>query len=460
MTEIGRDGTYLEKIQDIISGPVFPEKKFLDSGTTYRQIYGMAADIRSRYDDENKTVCIAVGNRAVMAASVLSALSGGPALVLPYSNSPKVLSETYFRTRYSAAIVSSADVALPRGVEHIVPEPGNGSWESGRYDVNPDKPFITLFTGGSTGIPRTWSKTPVNLLGEAIHTMKRFNISSSDRVAATVSPYHIYGLLFSVLIPLVSSASVLEETFTFPGEIISAIEKKSASILVSVPVHYRALEGHSIKRGNLLRLAFSSAGALDKDDGRYFFEQTGVGVTEVYGSTETGGIALRNRSLGEESLAPFDMVDWKISEDRLYVRSAFLSPELERDRDGYFRTGDRAACADGKITLLGRVDGIVKVGGRRVDLEDIRKKIKNINGITDAFVFSRPAAGGRENEIAAAVETLLGRKEILKKLSTVVEPYALPRRIRNMKKIPVTKTGKYDRKALSGLFDQTSKSIV
>jgi len=109
----------------------------------------------------------------------------------------------------------------------------------------------------------------------------------------------------------------------------------SATMLISVPVHYKAL-GNSIIRNNSLKIAFSSAGVLDKSDGSRFFDQTGMGIIEIYGSTETGGIASRCRSKGEVSFTPFENVDVKIRNKRIHVRSDFISPDVIRDPDGFF----------------------------------------------------------------------------------------------------------------------------
>ncbi|MCP4754105.1 MAG: acyl-CoA synthetase, partial [Proteobacteria bacterium] len=206
---------------------------------------------------------------------------------------------------------------------------------------------------------------------EAIYLSNKFSISHDDRFVATVSPYHIYGLLFSVLIPLISSAGVLDDICTFPKEISSAIEKHSATVLAAVPLHYRVLHSHGIP-GSSLRLAFSSAGVLAEGDNDAFFKQNGISVVEIYGSTETGGIASRRRTKGEAGFTPFDNIVWKIVDERLHVQSEFISPEIKKDSNGFFKTGDRARIIDeNSFRLLGRSDAVTKVGGKRVDLDEI-----------------------------------------------------------------------------------------
>ena len=130
-----------------------------------------------------------------------------------------------------------------------------------------------------------------------------------------------------------------------------------------------------------------------------------MGVVEVYGSTETGGIATRNRALGEEFFTPFPTIDWKIIEGRLAVRSAYISPDLPIDEEGFFTASDRVeARGTHEFSLKGRADTVTKVGGKRVDLEEIRLLIKKESGVIDCVVMALPESGGRENQIGVLIQ--------------------------------------------------------
>ncbi len=455
-TAICSDKHLEEHIRRIMSGPGRAEKEFVVSGYTYEDVYEMASGLRSSFSSlhsDNSTVCLCAENKAVIAAALLASLAVGPPLVLPYAHSPHVLTEMHRLTGFETA-VTDTQRELPAGVKTVFPEHRRGmvSSLSCESPVDPDVELLRLYTGGSTGKPMIWSKTVRNLFSEAIYLSGKFDISHRDRFVSTVSPYHIYGLLFSVIIPLVSSASVLGGIYSFPHEIISAIKNDSATVLVSVPMHYRVLRGHAIS-GSALRLAFSSAGILDKADGDDFHRRTGLGVFEIYGSTETGGIASRCRAKEESAFRPFDNIDWKIVDERLHVRSDFVSPEIERAPDGFVATFDRARRHDdNSFLLLGRSDTVIKVGGKRVDLEEVRSKLNELPGVRDCVVISLPVDGGRENAIAALIEGNLDKAGFRLSLSDVLEPYALPRSIKIVDNIPYTATGKYDRKAIEQMF--------
>ena len=180
-------------------------------------------------------------------------------------------------------------------------------------------------------------------------------------------------------------------------------EESGATIFAAVPAHYRALKKYPLS-GSTLRLALSSAGMLEKDDSLAFFHNNNVSVVEVYGSTETGGIASRNRSLGEEYFTAFPTVDYRFSHGKLAVKSAYISPDLPLDRDGFFLTADRVEPAGAGFSLRGRSDTVTKVGGKRVDLEEVCNLVKSQPGVDDCVVMVLAEGGGRGSLTGALIE--------------------------------------------------------
>ena len=428
-------------------------KAFTYSGYSYGDVFELAAGIRKTLSRRSGEIdlCLCTENKTVVAASVLASLTGACRLILPYSFSSHALSEMYEATGFNAAIADHPE-EMPSGVEIITPLPGSMADINTEAIRNPDKLFLRLFTGGSTGKPKVWSKSPRNLFAEAFYLKKKFALSEKDLFVSTVPPYHIYGLLFSVLVPFAAHARLLPDIYTFPQEIISTINKHKASVLVSVPIHYRALKVDNLTTPSL-KVAFSSAGALDRSDGLHFYKKTRLGITEIYGSTETGGIATRCISEHTESWRPFDIVSWKLTGKRLSIKSDFASPEMEWDSEGYCLTGDEAReDKDNRFVLLGRADGIVKVAGKRVDLQDVQNKIRTLPTVREAIVVSLPAEKGRENVIAAVVACDLTEIQLRKLMLEKLELYAIPRHIKIVAQISMTATGKIDRRRIEQLF--------
>lgn len=443
-----------------MAGPENPDRIFGLPHIHYRALYDKAARLRRALDEimaasgpDTRPVCLCTTDRTTTTAALLATLAGGPPLVMPHAHSETVLAELHRLIHFDLAIVDRA-YPLPQGTRRIdmaALEPGDrdlASWPP----LAPDAPWVHLFTGGSTGNPQLWTKTAGNLLGEAAYLQKAFAVSANDRVLTTSPPYHIYGLLYTVLVPLLANAGVMTDTPAFPGELAAAVKKEKPTILVTVPAYYRALKNHLTDKSRL-RMAFSSASPLADTDADAFSQATGVPIYDVYGSTETGGVASQCRTAGETGYKPFACVDLQVHNERLWVRSGFLSPQLPVNDQGYFEAADRVTDRqDGTFTVIGRADGVVKVGGKRVDMSAIRIRLLELEAVRDALVFARPTATGRGNEILALVETDRTGADISQELASSLETHTRPRVIRIVTKMPITHTGKYDRQAIARIF--------
>jgi uncharacterized 2Fe-2S/4Fe-4S cluster protein (DUF4445 family)/acyl-coenzyme A synthetase/AMP-(fatty) acid ligase len=443
-------------ITRLLAGPDRPGQAFTMPGCNYGELYQTARRIKFFFDRQTEDaapVCLCTDDRGIMAAAMLASLAGGPPLLIPHALSPAALLEMHQATGFGSAIAASGDL-LPPGVTAI--DPGQLAEEvemlASDDEPDPDRPWVFLFTGGSTGAPRLWSKTAANLLGEVAYLIDRFEVSNTDRILATVPATHIYGMLYSLLTPLAASARVVAQTPSFPEEIKQRMTDASPTIFISVPIHYRALKEKPPNQGTL-RLAFSSAGPLTEADGTAFSTATGVELFEIYGSTETGGIATRCRARGEEGLTPYNCIQWRVAGDSLDIRSDFLSQELSIRESGWFTVSDRVK-PHGKdgFVVVGRMDSIVKVGGNRVDLEKVRQAILRIDGIDEALVLAKPVETGRDSEIVALAVGALSVTDVRKALDNVLEPHEKPRRLRMVAEIPMAATGKIDRRTIEALF--------
>ena len=429
--------------------------RFTPSGPTIGEIAARSAGfrdlLRRQVVPADEPVCLCCEDRSLLLAALLASLAGAPPFIVPHAFNRQVLTEAR-EARPFRLILADTAVEPPEGTEVI-------SWEACPIGppslplVHPlDQPFLWLFTGGSTGRPRLWAKTPKNLFQEAFHLAETFAVGPDDLILSTVGPRHIYGLLGSVLLPFVSQAKILNRTYAFPREILAALHRHEATILLSVPPHYRAFRTAAPVRGTL-RLALSSAAPLAPEDGAFFLEQTGLAIHELYGSTETGGMALRAYGADHGAWEPFTCLEWKIAEERLCVRSPFVSPDLPRDDEGFFMTADRCAAAGARrFQVLGRIDAVVKIAGKRVDLEEVRERIRRIPGVSDACLLTLPRADARQVEICALIAGAGPAREIRAAVRVLADPYGRPRRVRIVKALPLLPNGKIDRKKIEGLF--------
>jgi len=186
-------------------------------------------------------------------------------------------------------------------------------------------------------------------------------------------------------------------------------------------------------------------------------------VTEVLGSSETGGIGHRTAvwQSGQPS-APFVALPGvRVSEGeggRMQIESPFLDPSAPRP----YVSADRIVVVDtSRFVHLGRADGVVKVGGTRVSLQEIEARLLAIPGVTDATVWAVQVGGARGHETRAVIAgkdasgQLLTIDALRKELLRWLEPVVLPRRMRVLDALPREPTGKLRRDVLEALFEKS-----
>jgi acyl-coenzyme A synthetase/AMP-(fatty) acid ligase len=82
----------------------------------------------------------------------------------------------------------------------------------------------------------------------------------------------------------------------------------------------------------------------------------------------------------------------------------------------------------------------------------VQNKIKTLPTVSDVVVVALPTEKGRESVIAAVVACDLTETHLKKLLTDMLEPYAVPRRVKIVSSIARTATGKIDRRRIEQLF--------
>ena len=110
----------------------------------------------------------------------------------------------------------------------------------------------------------------------------------------TVSHQHIYGLLFRLLWPLSAGRPLYSEAFQDPAGILRLAAQRPL-VWVASPAHLKRLRDDlPWDAAKPPRAIFSSGGPLPADSASHLAAHAGVSATEVYGSSETGGIGWRS----------------------------------------------------------------------------------------------------------------------------------------------------------------------
>ena len=114
-----------------------------------------------------------------------------------------------------------------------------------------------------------------------------------------------------------------------------------------------------------------------------------------------------------------------------------------------YKTGDLTYWReDGNIGYIGRTDFQVKIRGLRIELGEIENAICGIDGISQAVVVVRKNAEGRQLICAFYTGTEIDAKEIRTHIGKKLPKYMLPHILTHLDKMPLTSSGKVNRKAL------------
>lgn len=333
----------------------------------------------------------------------------------------------------------------------------------------PDFPALVVFTSGTTGTPVPIAKRLDQLTSElaALETQFGAALGGAD-VVATVSHQHIYGLLFRVLWPLAAGRPVHAARHEFPETLAPALAARPAVLLAS-PAHLKRLPGHLDWRGAAaqLRAVFSSGGMLDEAAARHAGTLLGTTPIEVYGSSETGGIAWRQRTEGaDDAWTPLPGVAWRCGADGLLaVRSA------QAGTDDWLLLADRVEDLDGRRFLLrGRADRIVKIEEKRISLDTVEAGLLASGLAREARVLACPDPGAGRQVLAAFVVPSDAGRAVLETagkaalnarlrawLAPGTDPVALPRRWRYLDALPVDARGKTTAAQLLALLDAPAR---
>ncbi len=214
----------IQALADLLKGNAAPDMHFCGQ-STYADIRAMAHDILDQcpaIGGQRGFLAVFTTDRAVTAAAMVAALAGGPILILPHDISDQALVNLASDPEHTW-VVADQGRTLPGRFKALAVTPDGHGCNTTPLNaaIDPDAPLLKLYTGGSTGKPAIWTKTMANIMGEALFQVTAHGICQDDVVVATVPPYHIYGLLFSVAAPMLAGARVVEQTCGFPHEIIN-----------------------------------------------------------------------------------------------------------------------------------------------------------------------------------------------------------------------------------------------
>lgn len=157
-------------------------------------------------------------------------------------------------------------------------------------------------TSGSTGEAKNIEKSLRDMVLEAEFLIERFGLCASDQFLSGVSHQNMFGLTFSIFVPLLCGSRMQKGGLNYP-EIILASDLAGA-VLISSPTVLGALCEHA-DAANIAPLStiFSAGAPLSPAIRDRLAALSSARIVDIYGSSETGVIAC-NEGAGLKKFAP------------------------------------------------------------------------------------------------------------------------------------------------------------
>jgi len=363
----------------------------------------------------------------------------------------------------------------------------------GAHSINSDIAYI-LFTSGSTGNPKGVMISHLNALTFIDSAHAFFQIKPEDRFS-NISPLHFDMSVFDIYVAFKAGATVViipETTTVFPVKLAEVIVNNKITVWNSVPsalsllATHKNLDNHDLS--SLRLILFAGEQFPLKYLRRLQETAPGARFCNMYGQTEANSSTyywVQQLAPGAASVLPigrplpnFDIfaltqdgkqVTEPGQEGELYVRAATvalgywgenektqksfvknpLKPELE---ERVYRTGDLVHLdADGNYVFLGRKDHMIKSRGYRIEIGEIETVLCNHPGIKYSVAIPIPdeLIGNRISVfIVPFTPGDLDKSDILSYCFSRLPKYMVPEFIEFRESMPMTSSGKVDRKKL------------
>jgi amino acid adenylation domain-containing protein len=354
--------------------------------------------------------------------------------------------------------------------------------------AEPNDLAYVLYTSGSTGKPKGVMVEHRAVVNHLTWRVEAFGFGPGDRVLQK-APLSFDVSVWEVFCPLICGATVvmLRPGAQLDPRLVSAAIRDERITLVSFApsVLQLLVDTGAVREWSAVRLVAIGGEVLTAAVVRRLFEQLGedVVVLNMYGPTEATVISTFWRCSPGDEVVPIGrpiantqvyILDEQLLPSlpgvtgELYIGGAGLArgylkrPDLTHDRfvaspfrsgERIYRTGDQARFRpDGNIEYLGRTDEQVKVRGHRIELGEVEAALLTHPALGQAVVVVRDDSNGNAALVAYIVPQKAGAPptpaELREHLARWLMPAMMPSNFVVLDAIPLTSSGKVDRRAL------------
>lgn len=305
---------------------------------------------------------------------------------------------------------------------------------------------LLQLSSGSTGPSKVIGRTAANLRAE-VERYRQIDGTPQpgERVVLLSSMVHVLGLVGGLLYCLHTGVQLVLPRSLSTDAIVAAVAGgPEPTTVIGVPFHieFLTLAGRGARLPQLKRMTVG--GELVRPTVREAFRaRHDVPLAVMYGMTEVGVIA--TDLAGEHWPALTPAPDMTLREESGQLLLAMpTSPYVgltdpTRWVDGWLYTRD-AGTVDpdsGRVTVRGRLDSQVSVGGLKVDLTEVEQVLVELPGVAEAVVAYDGAI-----EAFVVLESPATGSGLKRAMAERLAPYKRPRRVNLLDRLPRTATGK------------------
>lgn len=388
-------------------------------------------------------------DRHRFAVGFMAAIRRGQTVLLPPDRSPWMLQQMVedFPDVYCLVDQAGHDAELNPFFLELEPTTGPRDISLQQAIEIPDDRVVAIpFTSGSTGQPEPHRKVWGHFRESARLIAGAIGLKPGVTIIATVPPQHMYGLEFSVLLPIFCGAVMEAGRPFFPQDVRDSLASApEPALLVTTPVHLRALLESSICPPPIAGIVSATAPlpeALAVEAERRF----SVPLIEIYGCTEAGSIASRRPAI-ETAWTCFDGVHLETSGAQCIASSWYFPAPIP--------LGDAIEVLDDqRFILQGRSTDLINIAGKRASLSALNHRLTGIQGVEDGVFFLPKINQWQTVRLhALVVAPGLEADEILECLRQQLDPAFLPRKIIKVGSLPRGDTGKLSHTSLNQLIE-------
>ena len=304
---------------------------------------------------------------------------------------------------------------------------------------------ITIFTSGTTGQPKKVVHN-ITTLTRSVRLGSRYK---GQIWAYAYNPTHMAGL--QVFFQAFENQNTLVNVFNQPREYVyQQIQDKGITHISATPTFYRLLLPFEQAYESVIRVTLGG----EKSD-KHLYDSIikifpNAKINNVYASTEAGSLFAAKGDCFQIPEANKDK--FKVIDGELLIHKSLLgSSESFKFTNDYYHSGDLIEWVDkdqGLFRFKSRKNELINVGGYKVNPGEVEVVIQDIDGVRQAMVY------GKANSILGYVLCAdvvlkpgyeLTELDIRKVLGTQLQEFKVPRRIKFVEEIPLTRTGKMKR---------------